>query len=148
MLLIFFSLQCVPGPCWSFLTEPQRSFHPPKVKNWQLAAPRLQPRATPRMTLPGQSLVWCSFFSRFSKAGRWQVRPQGLLPSMCLLQLACAELCSFMMTSCHPLPVPEGDAAIYFHITIRIRVQGLSTSLQQSCLSAAVINRFFQTSGL
>lgn len=57
VLLVFFPLQRV--PCWSVLTEPLRSFHPQKVKNWQLAAPRLQPRAMPRMRLPGQSLWSC-----------------------------------------------------------------------------------------
>lgn len=129
--LIFFPLQCVPGPCWSFLTEPLRSFHPPKVKNWQLAAPRLQLRAMPRMSLPGQCLWSCVASSPdLAKLGGGRSDLSGSIhPSVCLLQLAYAEFCSFMVMPCHPLPVPVGDTAIYFRIIIRIGVQGLSTSL-------------------
>lgn len=149
--LIFFPLQCVPGPCWSFLTEPLRSFHPPKVLNWQLAGPRLQPRATPRMSLPGQSLWSCVASSPdLAKLGGGRSDLSGSIPP-CV---------------CFSWPMQSSVASWWRHATPRLCqwVMLLSTSASSSesesrgslhlssylvSLNAAVvINRFSQTSGI
>lgn len=83
---------------------------------WRLRSDSSLPHSSSLEPCPGWacqgnlSVLGC-FFSRFTKTGRLQVKPQWLHPSPCLHYMAYAELCSFMVTPYHSLPVPAGEAA-------------------------------------